>query len=206
MAQCPQCYTGTCARHKRQDHGRSLVAAPANAQQTMAKIYDLMVGAKLKKLQAEAELDPSARHTEEFRHKLDASRDKSMRKASKKRSKSSRSGDAVAAGSGLNPQALAAIYNDSSADEGGRSDRKERKRKKRKSEKKRKHRKRSRSESDSSDEDESSSSSSSEDEQRRERRRRYCSRSRSRSPRRSSSSSNKRRDSKSSKRRRHDSD
>lgn len=198
MAQCPQCYTGTCARHKRQDHGRSLVAAPANAQQTMAKIYDLMVGAKLKKLQAEADLDPSARHTEEFRHKLDASRDKSMRKASKKRSKTSRSGDA-AAGSGLNPQALAAIYNDSSADESDRRDKKARKRKKRKAEKKRKLRKRSRSESDSSDEDQSSSnSSSSEDDERRERRRRR--RSRSRSPRRSSSSKKR------SKRSRHEGD
>ncbi|KAF4316973.1 hypothetical protein JM18_008034, partial [Phytophthora kernoviae] len=109
---CPQCYTGTCSRHKRQDHGRSMVKS-VDAEGTLKKIYDQLVGSKLQKLQAEAEKDPSNQVTTEFRRQLDASRDKSLRESSKSRSK--RSKEAVT-GSGLNPQALAAIYGDDSSE------------------------------------------------------------------------------------------
>lgn len=176
MSQCPQCYTGTCARHKRQDHGKSAVAMPANSQQTLQKMYDLLVGTKLQKLQAESDKDPSTQSTERFRQQLDASRDKSIKKSSSRNSSSRRkTPSGVVTGSGLNPQALAALYNDSEedADRSG-SDRKAKKSKKssskksskkhkkdkkssssRKSrDKKRKHkRSRSASESDSSSEE-----------------------------------------------------
>ncbi|RLN93530.1 hypothetical protein BBJ28_00018952 [Nothophytophthora sp. Chile5] len=174
MATCPQCYTGTCSRHKRQDHGRSTVKS-VNAESTMQKIYDKLVGAKLQKLQAEAEKDPSRQHTAAFRQQLDASRDKSMRKSSKSRAKRA---NVSVTGSGLNPQALAAIYGDDSSDSDRESRRKKRKKdKKRKhklasesssshkskegSDRKRKHR-RSRSDSDSGTDEDSSSESSGE--------------------------------------------
>ncbi|KAL4165994.1 hypothetical protein KRP22_014700 [Phytophthora ramorum] len=147
MATCPQCYTSTCKRHKTQDHGRSLVKS-TNAESTLQKMYDQLVGSKLQKLQAEAERDPSRQHTQEFRKKLDASRDKSLRKSHKSRPKSTKSD---VTGSGLNPQALAAIYNDSDSEQERKS-----KKKHKKHSKKRKHRSRSDSESDSnSDSDES---------------------------------------------------
>ncbi|DAZ92629.1 TPA: hypothetical protein N0F65_012062, partial [Lagenidium giganteum] len=73
MAQCPQCYTGTCRRHVRQDHGRS-VAQPADAKATFNKMYDLLVGSKLKKLQQEADLDSATREAAAFREQLDAAR------------------------------------------------------------------------------------------------------------------------------------
>ncbi|ETO77423.1 hypothetical protein F444_07374, partial [Phytophthora nicotianae P1976] len=144
MSTCPQCYTGTCKRHKRQDHGRSMVKS-MNAESTLQKMYDQLVGSKLQKLQAEAEKDPSKQHSKEFRKKLDASRDKSLRKSHKSRSKLAK---ADVTGSGLNPQALAAIYGSDSDSE---EERRTRKKKKKYSSRKRRHRSRSESDSDSSD-------------------------------------------------------
>ncbi|OWZ06104.1 hypothetical protein PHMEG_00021688 [Phytophthora megakarya] len=141
MSTCPQCYTGTCKRHSQQDHGRSMVKS-ANAESTLQKMYDQLVGSKLQKLQAEADKNPSRQHTKEFRKKLDASRDKSLRKSRKSRSKLAA---ADVTGSGLNPQALAAIYDDSDSDE-----ERKRKKKEKKHKKKRKRRARSDSESESS--------------------------------------------------------
>ncbi|KAG6617058.1 uncharacterized protein IUM83_04624 [Phytophthora cinnamomi] len=173
MSTCPQCYTGTCKRHRGQDHGRSMVKIKgAAAESTLQKMYDQLVGSKLQKLQAEAERDPSRQHTEDFRRQLDASRDKSLRKSHKSRSKLAK---ADVTGSGLNPQALAAIYG-ADSDEEGDGRRKRRKRDKKhkhkhssSSSRKRKHR--SRSDSDSaSDSDSDSSDYSSDDSHRRHKR------------------------------------
>jgi len=170
MSTCPQCYTGTCRRHRAQDHGRSQVKS-VDAESTLQKMYDQLVGAKLQKLQAEASRDPDGQHSHAFRKKLDASRDKTLRKGHK-RSKLA----ADVTGSGLNPQALAAVYGDS--DEDAEEDEKE-KRKRRKDRKKhahkhasyrkRKHRSSSSSESDS----DSSESSASDDSRRRHRKRKH---------------------------------
>uniref|UniRef100_K3WW33 Uncharacterized protein n=1 Tax=Globisporangium ultimum (strain ATCC 200006 / CBS 805.95 / DAOM BR144) TaxID=431595 RepID=K3WW33_GLOUD len=138
MSQCPQCYTGTCARHRRQDHGKSKVAMPANSQQTLQKMYDMLVGSKLQKLQAESERDPSTQSTEKFRQQLDASRDKNIKKSSSK--SANRRVPAAATGSGLNPQALAALYNDSD-DESGSDRKKTKKSRKSSSKKSKKHKK-----------------------------------------------------------------
>ncbi|KAL3665137.1 hypothetical protein V7S43_009769 [Phytophthora oleae] len=155
MSTCPQCYTGTCKRHKLQDHGRSMVKS-ANAESTLKKMYDQLVGSKLQKLRADADKDSSGQRTKEFRKKLDASRDKSLRKSHKSRSKVAKD----VTGSGLNPQALAAIYDsdsDSDSEEERRKRKKEKKHKhKHSSSKKRKHRSRSGSDSSSSDSDDSS--------------------------------------------------
>ncbi|KAL7685800.1 hypothetical protein Plhal304r1_c029g0095011 [Plasmopara halstedii] len=110
MSTCPQCFTGTCRRHKQQDHGRSLIKS-ANAVSTLQKIYDQLVGSKLQRLEAEAKKDTSKQHTKEFRKQLDASRDKSLRKS---RKSSVRKSKLYMANSGLNPQALAAIYDSDS--------------------------------------------------------------------------------------------
>ena len=111
MSSCPQCYTGTCKRHKRQDHGKLLIKS-ANAESTLQKMYDQLVGSKLQKLQEDAKKDVSSQNTTAYRKNLDASRDKSMHQKHKKRFKLS-SEDSN--GSGLNPQALAAI-NDRDSD------------------------------------------------------------------------------------------
>jgi hypothetical protein len=142
MSQCPQCYTGTCKRHLRQDHGRSVVQA-ANKEDTLKKMYDMMVGAKLQKLKAEASLDASKAETEEFRQRLDAKREKSIKKSSKKRS-SRKKHDISGAASGLNPQAFAAINNDldsssdSSSSESESDEDRRRKKRSKKSKKKKK--------------------------------------------------------------------
>lgn len=207
MAQCPQCYTGTCARHKAQDSGRS-AAQPANAQGTLNKMYEMLVGAKLQKLQAEAARDPERAHSAAFRQELDESREKSLRKQARKRSKLV---DAGVSGSGLNPQALAATYgSDASESDGERGKRKEKKKKKSRKKhsssrrdkdgKSRKRRRRSDSDSDessSSSDDDSDSDDESSDGGRRRRSRK---RSSHRSHRKSSSSKRK------SKRRRADSE
>ncbi|KAG1684154.1 hypothetical protein DVH05_011836 [Phytophthora capsici] len=146
MSTCPQCYTGTCKRHKLQDHGRSMVKS-TNAQSTLKKMYDQLVGSKLQKLQADADKDASVHRTKEFRKKLDASRDKSLRNSHKSRSKVAKD----VTGSGLNPQALAAIYDSDSDSEDERRKKKKKHKHKHSSSRKRKHR--SRSDSDSSDED-----------------------------------------------------
>uniref|UniRef100_A0AAV1TTA9 Uncharacterized protein n=1 Tax=Peronospora matthiolae TaxID=2874970 RepID=A0AAV1TTA9_9STRA len=127
MTTCPQCYTGTCKRHKRQDHGKSLIKS-ANAESTLQKMYDQLVGSKLQKLQEDAKKDVSSQITTAYRKKLDASRDKSMHQKHKKRSKVS-SEDLN--GSGLNPQALAAI-NDRDSDVSD-DDRRSKKKKKKES-------------------------------------------------------------------------
>ena len=119
MSTCPQCYTGTCKRHKTQDHGRSLVTCKS-AESTLQKMYDQLVSSKLEKLQAQAEKDQSRQHTKEYRKKLDALRDKSLRKSSKMRSKCNR---VDVTGNGLNPQALAAICDEESDDEDRKKDR-----------------------------------------------------------------------------------
>ncbi|KAG6960314.1 hypothetical protein JG688_00009663 [Phytophthora aleatoria] len=169
MSTCPHCYTGTCKRHKRQDHGRSMVKS-VNAESTLQKMYDQLVGSKLQKLQAEVETDPSRQHSKEFRRQLDASRDKSLRKSHKSRSKLAKMD---VTGSGLNPQALAAIYgSDSDSDE--EKERRKRKKKKRKHStpsRKRKHR--SRSESDSDSDSSGDSSDDSDDSRRRHKRRKH---------------------------------
>ncbi|CAI5744772.1 unnamed protein product [Peronospora destructor] len=126
MSTCPQCYTGTCKRHKGQDHGRSLVKCKS-AESTLQKMYDQLVGSKLQKLQAQAEKDQSRQHTKEFRQKLDASRDKSLRKSSKMRFKRN---SADVTGSGLNPQALAAIYDEESDGERKKNTKKKKQRRK----------------------------------------------------------------------------
>lgn len=180
MAQCPQCYTGTCARHRRQDHGRSAVAMPAGAQQTLQKMYDKLVGTQLSKLQAAAARDPSLASAEQFRQQLDASRERAIRKSAATKRPNASASSSAAAGSGLNPQAFAAIAADDSADDSASDsdDRRARKKKKSKKSKKerksrkdkekadrkhrRKHRKRSRSASDSSDSEADSRDSGSE--------------------------------------------
>ncbi|TDH74022.1 hypothetical protein CCR75_009424 [Bremia lactucae] len=111
MSTCPHCFTGTCRRHKQQDNGRSMVKT-ANAESTLKKLYDQLVGSKLQKLQAEAEKDPTRQHAKDFRKQLDLSRGKSLRKSHKSSLKSKTS---AATSSGLNSQALAAI-NDSDSD------------------------------------------------------------------------------------------
>ena len=125
MSTCPQCYTGTCKRHKRQDNGRSLVKC-TNTELTLQKMYDQFVGSKLQKLQTEAEKDPPKQHTKDFRKKLDASRDKFLRKSNKSCSKLT---IMHVTGSGLNPQALAAIYGEDSntSDEDRKKDMKKKK-------------------------------------------------------------------------------
>ncbi|POM58287.1 Hypothetical protein PHPALM_37085 [Phytophthora palmivora] len=163
MSTCPQCYTGTCKRHMKQDHGRSMVKS-VNAESTLQKMYDQLVGSKLQKLQAEAEKDPSKQHTKEFRKKLDASRDKSLRKSHNSRSKLAK---VDVTGSGLNPQALAAIYDDSESED---ERRKRKKDKKHKHKAARKRKRRSRSDSESSSD---SSSYSSDDARRRHKRRKH---------------------------------
>ncbi|EGZ06970.1 hypothetical protein PHYSODRAFT_307032 [Phytophthora sojae] len=167
MSTCPQCYTGTCKRHRGQDHGRSMVKS-ANAESTLQKMYEQLVGSKLQKLQAEAERDPSKQHTRDFRKQLDASRDKSMKKSHKSRSKLAK---ADVTGSGLNPQALAAIYG-ADSDDSDQEDEERRKRRKKKhkhsssSSRKRKHR----SSDSESDSDSDSSGYSSDDSRRRHKR------------------------------------
>ncbi|KAG7377218.1 hypothetical protein PHYPSEUDO_012022 [Phytophthora pseudosyringae] len=175
MSTCPQCYTGTCKRHKRQDHGRSTVKS-VNAESTLQKMYDQLVGSKLQKLQAEADKDPPRQHTKDFRKRLDASRDKSLRKSRKSRSRLAK---ADVTGSGLNPQALAAIYGSESEGE------ERRKRKKAKTKhkhrrpsppsRKRKHRSRGDSDSGSASDANSSDDSSddSDDSHRRHKRRKH---------------------------------
>ena len=135
MSTCPQCYTGTCKRHKRQDHGKSLIKS-ANAGSTLQKMYDQLVGSKLQKLEAEAKRDPSSHHTTAYRKQLDASRDKSMHSMHERRSQVSGSDGT---GSGLNPQAFAAINDwDSDISDDDRRTKKKKKKKKKKTAKKEK--------------------------------------------------------------------
>ncbi|CAH0476299.1 unnamed protein product [Peronospora belbahrii] len=124
MSTCPQCYTGTCKRHKLQDNGRSVIKS-TNAESTLQKMYDQLVGSKLQRLQAEAENESCQQHTHEFRKKLDASRDKIMRKSHGSQSKL---GNVSVSGSGLNPQALAAIYGEDSSVSDEEEDEKKKKR------------------------------------------------------------------------------
>ncbi|KAI9909065.1 hypothetical protein PsorP6_014597 [Peronosclerospora sorghi] len=141
MSTCPQCFTGTCKRHTYQDNGRLLLKS-ADAESTLKKMYDTFLTSKLQKLQAQAVHDPSKQHVKAFRKKLDASREKSLRKSHKSRF------NVDVTGSGLNPQALAAIYGDDS----DVSDDERRKRKKDKRKRRYKHsdagNKRDRSDSD----------------------------------------------------------
>ncbi|CAH0487725.1 unnamed protein product [Peronospora farinosa] len=147
MSTCPQCYTGTCKRHKSQDHGRSLVECKS-AESTFQKMYDQLVGSKLQKLQAQAEKDQSRQHTKEFRKKLDALRDKSLRKSNKMRSKRN---SVNVTGSGLNPQALAAIYGEESDGDRNKDTKKKKQRRKDVSTSDRKRRRADRDDSDSSE-------------------------------------------------------
>ncbi|CAI5718646.1 unnamed protein product [Hyaloperonospora brassicae] len=139
MSTCPQCYTGTCKRHKRQDHGKSLIKS-ADAGSTLQKMYDQLVGFKLQKLEAEAKRDPSSHHTTAYRKQLDASRDKSMHSTHERRSQVT-SSDGT--GSGLNPQAFAAIndWDSDVSDDDRRSRKKKKKEKTAKKEKEKKEKK-----------------------------------------------------------------
>lgn len=108
MSQCPQCYTGTCRRHILQDDGRSSIKAN-DPKVTLSKMYELMVGSKLKELEKEKarEVSSTERTSKSFRAKLDAEREKTLKKAVGS-SKRRRERDHTS-GNGLNPQALAAI-------------------------------------------------------------------------------------------------
>ncbi|ETV96079.1 hypothetical protein H310_10720 [Aphanomyces invadans] len=127
---CPRCFAGTCKEHSK----AALGSAAAEKADLIQRMYDNLVGKqleKLKKAQDAAKLDAD---TEQYRDSLAKSRDKKREKRSYKAKGSSSSVAALHSGSGLNPQALAAIC--SSDDDTGskstssrRDDRKKRRKK-----------------------------------------------------------------------------
>merc|ERR1711920_1031224 len=114
MSQCPQCYTGTCKRHKRQDHGQALKSKVKDAKGTLNRMFDQIVGAQLSKLKKEANVEQNEQQRQAYREKVDKERSKALKKSKKSSASISRKQKDLGL-SGLNPQAIQAMaHNDSS--------------------------------------------------------------------------------------------
>ncbi|EQC38266.1 hypothetical protein SDRG_04691 [Saprolegnia diclina VS20] len=141
---CPQCYLGKCKVH--------VAAAGAVSAKELAlqRMYDTMVGSQLAKLRKETSEATLEAKSSQYKDDLDKVREK-KRKSSKKSSSKAKD---VHSGSGLNPQALAAICS-SDSDEDKRAKKSSKKKAKKAKDSKKKKRKRydssSSSDSDSDD-------------------------------------------------------
>ncbi|KDO24093.1 hypothetical protein SPRG_10880 [Saprolegnia parasitica CBS 223.65] len=142
---CPQCYLGKCKVH--------VAAAGAVSAKELAlqRMYDTMVGSQLAKLRKETSEATLEAKSSKYKDDLDKVREK-KRKSSKKSSSKAKD---VHSGSGLNPQALAAICSSDSEDEAKRAKKSSKKKAKKSKDSKKKKRKRydSSGSSDSSDSD-----------------------------------------------------